>query len=52
MLRLAESLERDYKAEVKRLEEEKRSLGKQLADALKKIATDDSVQPCFAVLKP
>jgi len=52
VLRLRESEEPDWKAEAKRLKEENRSLGKQLADALKKVATEDSVEPCFAVLKP
>lgn len=52
VLRLRESEEPDWKAEAKRLKEENRSLGKQLADALKKVATEDAEQPCFAVVKP
>ena len=50
VLRLRESDEPDWKAEAKRLKEENRSLGKQLSDALKKVATDDSVGPSFAIL--
>jgi hypothetical protein len=52
VLRLQESDEPDWKSLAKAAQAEAASLGKQLADALKKLNTDSAEEPCFAILKP
>ena len=52
VLRLQESDEPDYKAERDTARKEAKELGRQLADALKKLSTESATEPCFAVVKP
>ena len=50
VLRIDETDEPDWKSIAKAAQGEAASLGKQLAEALKKLNTESAVEPCFAVV--